>query len=66
MVVASWQVLPWQVVPWLHWMGLSVAVRGFRLVVGSATNSTLNRLLPEVAAFLVLLVASGLQVADSL
>jgi len=60
-VVASWQV-----VPWLHWMGLSVAVRGFRLVVGSATNSTLNRLLPEVAAFLVLLVASGLQVADSL
>ena len=60
MVVASRQV-----VPWLHWMGLSVAVRGFRLVVGSATNSTLNRLLPEVAAFLVLLVALGLQVADS-
>ena len=53
-------------VPWLHWMGLSVAVRGFRLVVGSATNSTLNRLLPEAAAFLVLLVALGQQVADSL
>ena len=60
-VVASWQV-----VTWFHWMGLSVAVRGFRLVVGSATNSTLNRLLPEAAAFLVLRVASGQQVADSL
>ena len=56
----------WQVVPWLHWMGLSVPVRGFQLVVGSATNSTLNRLLPEAAAFLVPLVASGRPVADSL
>ena len=61
MVVASWQV-----VPLLHWMGLSVAVRGFQLAVGSATNSTLNRLLPEAAEFPVLLVALEQQVADSL
>jgi hypothetical protein len=47
-------------------MGLSVAVQGFRLVVGSATNSTLNRLLPEAAEFPVLLVALEQQVADSL
>jgi len=49
-------------------MGLSAAVRwlqGFRLVVDSATNSTLNQLL-EVAGFLTLPAVLGRQVVGSL
>ena len=49
-------------------MGQSAAVRwlqGFRLVVDSATNSTLNQLL-EVAGFLTLPAVLGRQVVGSL
>ena len=60
--------MSWQAVQPLRSMGLSAAVRwlqGFRLVVDSATNSTLIQLL-EVAGFLALPAVSGRRAVDSL